>query len=389
MTNIAVIIVAAGRGSRAGDGIPKQYRKIAGVSLLRRTLDALLKCLPTAAFQVVIHRDDTALYQEATQGLSLLPPVTGAETRQASVFNGLEALLPLSPEHVLVHDAARPFVDQPIIDGLLSRLQDGALAVIPGVGVVDTLKLVREGTVQNTIDREGLFAVQTPQAFNFGALVSAHRSVQIKQPTANLTDDAAVMEYTGHSVVISAGSNTNFKVTHSEDFKKAERWLMNAALDIRTGSGYDVHRFETGDHVVLCGIKVPFDKTLKGHSDADVALHALTDALLSSVAAGDIGLHFPPNEEKWKDIQSDIFITKASEIIRNMNGIIANVTICIICELPKIGPFSKEMQANVARILGIDVSRVSIQATTTEKLGFTGRGEGIAAQATATVRLPL
>ena len=384
MTKIAVIIVAGGQGRRAGGNKPKQYRLLAGKPLLRQTLDAVIKLLPTAQIQVVIGPEDAEPYKQATAGLNILRPVVGGTTRQESVFNGLQAISDLEPDSVLVHDAARPFISTATVRNVIASLAEGAKAVIPAVPIVDTLNKVINGKLVDRIDRQDLYSVQTPQGFAFSSLMAAHNVAK----DGNATDDGGVMEAAGHRVHVCAGDENNFKITHEQDFKKAEAQVMNALGDIRTGSGYDVHRFETGDHLWLCGVKLPFTKGLRGHSDADVALHALTDALLSSVAAGDIGTHFPPSEAKWRGASSDIFIRKAAEIIQNKGGVIANVTVCIICEKPQIGPHNDVMTTRIASLLGIDVNRVSVQATTTEKLGFTGREEGITASASATVRLP-
>ena len=379
-----VIIVAAGRGMRAGAGLPKQYRMIAGKSLLRWTIEAIYRCDSNAAIQVVIHEDDTELFEAATDGLELLVPVFGGASRQASVLNGLKAVEPLDPDFVLIHDAARPFVSAAVYNGVLAKLESGAEAVVPALAIVDTLKRVTDGKIKQAVDRNGLYAIQTPQGFAFQPLKTAHE----KAKGLDYTDDGSVMEAAGYSVRTSAGDADNFKVTHTTDFAKAEATIMNKATDVRVGTGYDVHRFEDGDHIWLCGLKVPFAKGLKGHSDADVALHALTDALFASVAAGDIGTHFPPSEEQWRGAPSDIFLKKAASIIRGKGGIIAHVAVCIVCERPKIGPHKDAMRARIADMLAISIERVSVQATTTEKLGFTGREEGIAAEATATIRLP-
>lgn len=384
MTKIAVIIVAAGQGTRAGGDGPKQYQPLAGKPLLRRTLDRVTELLPTAQIQVVIGSDDSDLFSKATAGLDLLPPVIGGATRQESVFSGLQAMREQRPDIVLIHDAARPFVSAAVVRNVLEALAEGAKAVVPAVPVVDTLNKVAEGHVSERVNRQDLYAVQTPQGFDFPSLLQAHKLARGN----DFTDDGAAMEAAGHTVQACSGDEKNFKITHRQDFKKAEMQLINTLGDIRTGAGYDVHRFDAGDHVWLCGVKVPFPKKLKGHSDADVALHALTDALLSAVAAGDIGTHFPPDDEKWRGASSDIFVRKAVEIIQNKGGIIANVAICIVCEKPKIGPHNDAMTARVASLIGIAPNRVSVQATTTEKLGFTGREEGIASHATATVRLP-
>jgi len=385
LKSIAVIIVAAGRGQRAGGGLPKQYRVLAGMPVLRRTIDILRRALPNALMRVVIHPDDQSLYASAVEGLSVPPAVFGGDTRQASVFNGLKSLSAEAPDIVLVHDAARPFIDRGLIQRLLDALHSGAEAVIPALAVTDTLKTVEQGIIVNTVDRSGLYSVQTPQAFVFKTLLAAHCQVEGQQ----LTDDGAVIEAAGVEIAIREGDERNFKLTHLADFGKAETQIMMQTADIRVGSGYDVHRFTSGDSLCLCGIEVPFSKSLKGHSDADVALHAITDAILAAVAAGDIGTHFPPSEEKWAGVSSHVFLEHAADIVREKSGLIAHITVCIICEAPKIGPHVQKMRHKIADILKINIDRISVQATTTERLGFTGREEGIAAHATATVRLPM
>ncbi|GHF28254.1 bifunctional enzyme IspD/IspF [Kordiimonas sediminis] len=378
-----IIVVAAGRGSRAGAGIPKQYRHIAGKALIRHTLEAIEK---TGHFQqiiCVIHPDDQTLFDQSTKGMPPYSCVFGGNTRQESVKNGLE-LTDINSEYIFIHDAARPFIPSTLTSNILQTLLKGVSGVIPAVKITDTLKSVEEGTIQQTIDRTHLYAVQTPQAFPATLLKEAHQSA----PHMDFTDDAAVMEAAGHVMHICEGSQNNYKITTQDDFKKAERDMMTSLNDIRIGSGYDVHRFEAGTMVTLCGVKVPHTHALKGHSDADVALHALTDALLSSIADGDIGSHFPPIEPRWKGEPSITFLLHAKELIAQQSGCIAHVAITIICESPKIGPYREQMQTFIAEALEIPVNRVSIQATTTEKLGFTGRKEGIAASATVTVRLP-
>jgi len=379
-----VIIVAAGRGRRAGAGLPKQYRMIAGKSLLRWTIEAIYRCDHNAAIQVVIHKGDAQQFKAATDGLDLPPPVFGGASRQASVLSGLKAVEPLDPDFVLIHDAARPFISGTVYNDVLAKLGSGAEAVVPALAIVDTLKIAAEGKIKRAVDRDSLYAIQTPQGFAFQPLKAAHEKAQGQ----DYTDDGSVMEAAGYSVSISTGDAENFKVTHATDFAKAEAKIMSKATDVRVGTGYDVHRFEEGNHIWLCGLSVPFTKGLKGHSDADVALHALTDALFASVAAGDIGIHFPPSEAQWRGAPSEIFLKKAAAVIREKGGIVSHVAVCIVCELPKIGPYKDAMRARIADMLAISIERVSVQATTTEKLGFTGRGEGIAAEATATVRLP-
>jgi len=384
MTQVSIVIVAAGRGSRAGDGLPKQYRKLGGKAVLRRTIESFLSIDASFDIRCVIHPDDTALYKEATAGLNLLAPVFGGATRQESVFNGLKAL-ETDTDYVLVHDAERPFVPRQVVTDVIHALDAGAEAVIPGVPVADTLKNVQEGTIKHTVDRTGLYAVQTPQGFPFSSLMAAHEAAVGRE----LTDDGAVMEAAGAHVTVSRGDSGNFKLTTPDDFRKAEQQIMIALGDIRTGSGYDVHRFENGDHVWLCGVKLPFTKALKGHSDADVGLHALTDAILAALCDGDIGTHFPPSDDQWRGAPSDVFLAFARDRVLARGGQIGHVGVCLICEKPKLGPHKDAMRSRIAELLDIPASKVSVQATTTEKLGFTGREEGIAAQATATLRLPL
>ncbi len=380
----AIVLVCAGRGQRAGEGLPKQYRLLAGEPVVSRTLKALRAALPLAPIQPVIHPEDAALFASASDGIDgVLAPVPGGATRQASVLAGLAAIEAASPTIVLVHDAARPFVTSALVNSVLTALQNGAKAVVPGVAIVDSIRRDASG-VTAPVDRSGLYRVQTPQGFAFADLLAAHQAVAGE----DLSDDATVMERAGHPVAISQGDTTNIKLTLAEDFMLAEKQIISALADVRTGTGFDVHRFEPGDHVWLCGVKVPFAQKLKGHSDADVGLHALTDAILMALADGDIGFHFPPTEAKWKGVSSDTFLTFARDRVLARGGLIANVGVTIICEAPKLMPWKAAMQKRVADLLQIAMDRVSIQATTTEKLGFTGRGEGIAAQAVATLRLP-
>lgn len=381
---IAVILVAAGRGSRAGDGIPKQYRGLAGVPLVRRTVDALVGALPDVVIVPVIHPDDTSLFEEAVRDASALStPVFGGATRQESVLNGLVALKDNPPDYVLIHDAARPFVSKALIERLATALSSGQNAVVPALPVVDTL-VRTDGNSRKTVDRANLYVVQTPQGFVYEDITAAHLQLQDK----SFTDDASLYEAAGGQVAQVAGDERNFKVTQHADFMKAERMIVSRYSDTRVGAGYDVHRFEEGDRVWLCGVEVPHSRALKGHSDADVALHALTDAVLAAIADGDIGAHFPPTDDTWRGTPSHTFLSFACDRVRRKEGQIANLAVTIICEAPKIGPLVPKMRKRIAEITGIDLDRVSVQATTTEKLGFTGRREGIAAQATATVRLP-
>ncbi|QTL01608.1 bifunctional 2-C-methyl-D-erythritol 4-phosphate cytidylyltransferase/2-C-methyl-D-erythritol 2,4-cyclodiphosphate synthase [Aquabacter sp. L1I39] len=382
----AVIIVAAGRGSRMGGDVPKQYRKLNGESVMRRVLRLFCDHPDIATVQVVIHPDDAALFAEAGAGLpKLLPPVPGGAERQDSVRAGLDALAPHNPDVVLVHDAARPFTSA----ALISRaVEAGATfgAAVPGAAVTDTIKMVdaRE-QVTATPARASLRAVQTPQAFHYESLRAAHLRAQAEK-IAGLTDDAAVVEWAGHPVTVFEGETSNVKLTHPEDLAHAGG--SRPLSDVRTGTGFDVHAFGPGDHVILGGIALPFDKGLDGHSDADVGLHALTDAVLGALCDGDIGAHFPPSDPQWKGATSDRFLAFAAEKVRARGGRIAHLDLTLICEAPKIGPHREPMRARIAEIAGVPVERVSVKATTTEKLGFAGRREGIAAMAAATIRLP-
>jgi 2-C-methyl-D-erythritol 4-phosphate cytidylyltransferase/2-C-methyl-D-erythritol 2,4-cyclodiphosphate synthase len=375
------LIVAAGRGRRFGGALPKQYAPLGCKTVLRRTVQAFLTHPHIDAVRVVIHADDADLYQSATVGLDLLAPVTGGATRQDSVRFGLESLKDMGCARVLIHDAARPFVDAAVIDGVLSALDDH-LGALPALAVADTLKRAQNGEVSDTVSREALWRAQTPQGFSFSAILDAHHRFQGEE----LTDDAQLFERAGLKVAITPGHEDNFKITTEEDLMRAERLLYSAA-EIRTGSGFDAHRFEAGDHVTLCGVKIPFSQGLKGHSDADVALHALTDALLGAIGQGDIGQHFPPSDAQWKGASSDRFLAHAANLVRAQGGTVVNVDVTLICEAPRVSPHRDAMRARIAEILGIAVERVSVKGTTTEGMGFTGRGEGIATQALATVRV--
>lgn len=381
---VAAVIVAGGRGVRAGGGLPKQYRRLAGQPVLRHTVAAFAGHGRVDSVQVVIHPDDRALYEQAVAGLDVRTPVFGGDTRQASVLAGLEALADAAPTVVLIHDAARAFVSAAVIDGVIDAVLATGDGAIPALPVTDTLK--RGGdVVEATVDRAGLNRAQTPQGFPYSTILAAHQRAREEA----LTDDAAVAEAAGLAVRLVAGEEDNVKLTTAEDFARAEARLSGALGDVRTGTGFDVHRFEPGDHVWLCGVRVPHSEGLKGHSDADVGLHAITDAILGALGAGDIGEHFPPTDARWKDAASDRFLAHAGELVAERGGTVAHVDVTLICERPRLGPHKPAMVARVADILGLDASRVSVKATTTEKLGFTGRGEGIAAQAVATVRLPL
>ncbi|MGF6231170.1 2-C-methyl-D-erythritol 4-phosphate cytidylyltransferase/2-C-methyl-D-erythritol 2,4-cyclodiphosphate synthase [Inquilinus ginsengisoli] len=380
MPRHAAVIVAAGTGERFGGSLPKQYRPLAGSSVLRRSVEAFRATGRFDDIVVVIRDEHRPIYETATAGLGLPEPVIGGATRQDSVRAALEWLAPRAPDLVLVHDAARPLVDRATIDRVLDALAD-AEAAIAAVPVVDTIKRAESGIAVGTVDRSGLWQAQTPQGFDFPALLGAHRAAAGEA----LTDDAAVAERQGIAVRLVEGHVDNFKITTEADLTRAER-LLGGVADIRTGTGFDVHRLITGDAVILCGIRIPHVAKLEGHSDADVGLHALTDALLGAIGAGDIGQHFPPSDERWRGADSAAFLAHAAELVR-ARGTILNVDVTLLCERPKIGPHRTAMVARIAEILGIDAERVSVKATTTERLGFTGREEGIAAQASASVRI--
>lgn len=387
MSSCIALIVAAGTGQRFGAEQPKQYLDLAGQPVLRRTVEAFRRHPKVSAVRVVINPAFRDLYDAAVAGLDLPEPVAGGASRQDSVRNGLEALADSAPDAVLIHDAARPLIDAATIDAVIAALDQhpAALAAVP---VADTLKRgdggLGGGLVTGTVDRSGLWRAQTPQGFRFPEILAAHRAAA----GLELTDDAAVAERAGLPVALVPAREENFKVTTPDDLTRAARALDSALSDIRTGMGFDVHRFAEGDHVTLCGVRVPHTHRLDGHSDADVGLHALTDAILGALCAGDIGSHFPPSDPQWRGADSALFLKHAAELVTARGGRIAHVDITIICERPKVGPHREAMTARVAEILGMPADRVSVKATTTERLGFTGRGEGIAAQAVATIRLP-
>ena len=373
---IAAILVAAGSGSRFGGETPKQFFPLAGKPVIRHAAEALAAC---ASLLLPVGEADPI--NAALAGIEHLPPVPGGATRQDSVLAGLEALVPYAPDIVLVHDAARPFIPAGTVPALLAALQDHPGA-IPGQPVADTLKRVQSGVIAATVLRDGLFRAQTPQAFRFGVLLTAHRS-----GVAGATDDAALVEAAGGRVAIVPGSEDNIKLTYPEDFLRLER-AMTAHLLPRVGTGFDVHVLVAGRPLMLCGVAVPHDKGLSGHSDADVGIHALCDAIYGALAEGDIGRHFPPSEAAWKDADSARFLRHAAARIIARGGALANADVTLICERPKIAPHADAMRARLADLLGVDAGRISVKATTTEKLGFTGRGEGIAAQAAVTLLVP-
>jgi 2-C-methyl-D-erythritol 4-phosphate cytidylyltransferase/2-C-methyl-D-erythritol 2,4-cyclodiphosphate synthase len=375
----AALIVAAGRGHRSGGGVPKQYRPVGGKPILTWAIDSL-SAAGIRDIRVVINPEDEGLYRAAVGDRPLGAWIAGGATRQESVRAGLEALDgPAAPEAVLVHDAARPFVPVAMVARLLAALETAA-AACPALPVVDSLRR-GEGMIEGEVDRERLWRVQTPQAFRFRALADAHRAA-----AAGATDDAEILRAAGGEVRLVEGEERAMKVTLPGDFAAAERLLDWVTL---TGSGYDVHRFAPGDHVWLCGVKVPHSESLLGHSDADVGLHALTDAILGALGDGDIGTHFPPSDPQWKGAASDRFLAHAAGLVAKAGGRILHCDVTLICEAPKVGPHRPAMLARLGEILAPHAPRLSVKATTTEGLGFTGRREGIAAQALATIRLPL
>ena len=387
---IAVVIVAAGSGQRAGNGdgdLPKQYRRIGGLPILRRAIDAFLAVEGIDWVLPVINADHEAHYENLrTDDPRVLAPVHGGAERQASVRAGLEALAALKPAYVLIQDAARPFADPALIRAVTEALRthDGALPVVP---VTDTIKRSLDGaTVASTEDRRALYAAQTPQGFRFAQILSAHLRAS-RLPRA-FTDDAEVAEWAGLSVALTPGSTRNIKITHADDFERAERMLGGGTMETRVGTGFDVHPFASGDKVWLGGVGIPHTATLQGHSDADVALHALCDAIYGALGEGDIGAHFPPSDPQWKGAPSSTFLAHAAKRVAARGGRIVNFDLTLLCETPRIGPHVAAMKAAIASICGIDPGRVAIKATTAEKLGFVGREEGIVAMASASIEVP-
>jgi 2-C-methyl-D-erythritol 4-phosphate cytidylyltransferase/2-C-methyl-D-erythritol 2,4-cyclodiphosphate synthase len=395
---VAAIIVAGGRGLRAGPGGPKQYRDIAGRTVIARALEPFATHSDISCVQPVCHADDGDAFAAAARGITHLSPVQGGASRQASVRAGLEALGQYAPDIVMIHDAARPFVSQALISRAIVAVKETG-AAIPAIAVADTIKQVDgSGKIVSTPVRADLRIAQTPQVFSFDKILDAHRRAA-HEGLSEFTDDAALAEWAGMTVATFEGDALNIKLTTPEDFAREEARLSpslgNTRLgdtslgDIRTGTGYDVHALGDGDHVMICGVRVPFHRGFIAHSDGDVGLHALVDALLGALADGDIGSHFPPSDPKWKGASSDRFLDDAARRVRERGGRIANLEVTLICERPKIGPHRDAMRAKIAEIAGISISRVAVKATTSERLGFTGREEGIAATASATIRLPL
>jgi len=408
----AALVVAAGRGTRlarSGAKQPKQYLQLSGRPVLTHTLNALGNHPRISRLLTVIHRDDRLLYDAAVAALprqcneKLAPPVFGGATRQQSVFAGLEALAGLGCGYVLIHDAARPFVTPDVLDRIISELDDGAEGVLAAVPVTDTLKRAdAEGRSIDTVDRNGLWAAQTPQAFSFERILAAHRAAA-KADSHDFTDDTGLAEWAGMSIVLSEGNPANFKITTAADLRRAQHQASSHFMaktdtplrpladlaDVRIGIGYDVHAFQDGDAVILGGVSIPHSHRLKGHSDADVVLHAITDATLGAIGDGDIGQHFPPSDPQWAGASSDRFQEDAMRRLKALGGRVAHIDVTIVCEEPKIGPHRQAIRNKIADTCDLPVSRVSVKATTSERLGFTGRKEGVAALASVTVRLPL
>lgn len=395
---LAVLILAAGRGERAGQSSegPKQYRHLAGQAVIARTIQAFHKHPLIDRIAVSIHPDDDLLFKNALASVGDahsrpdLIVSDGGPTRQISTRLGLETLEEFHPSFVMIHDGVRPFIDHDLINRIADALKHGQ-GVVPALPVSDTLKQSDiNGFVSKTVPRDQLHAAQTPQAFPFSAILDAHRQADAAG-LDDFTDDSAIAEWSGVSVRIVPGSVDNVKLTFARDIDLAHQRMAAGDIglpDVRTGNGYDVHAFKTGDAVTLCGVRIPHESSLSGHSDADVALHALTDALLATCGAGDIGTHFPPSDMTWKNADSRLFLEHAFAIVSENGGRIGNVDVTLICEAPKIGPHRAPMVKVLADLLGLEPHRISIKATTNEKLGFIGRNEGIAAIATATVVFP-
>ena len=384
MTDCIVLVLAAGTGSRTSNSAPKQYILLNRKAMLRRTVEIFLSHPAINAIHVVISKGHKEFYKNAIDGLDLPPPIYGGDTRQQSALKGLIHLKDKQPEYVLIHDAARPFVDHKLIDRVLNKLITSRVA-IPGIRLTDTLKRVRAAhrNVESTINRKDLWCIQTPQGFHYQDILAAHSNFANEAAS----DDAAVAERAGLEIAVVDGNEQNFKITTDNDVEHAIKLFSHTYIETRIGSGFDVHPFCEGDHLYLCGVKINHDRALMGHSDADVAIHAVTDALLGGLGLGDIGMHFPSDEEKWRGAKSKLFLEKTKHLLFERGAEVGNIDITIICETPKINPYRERMTSSLAKILDIDTNRINIKATTTEKLGFLGRGEGIAAQASATIHL--
>ena len=372
------LIVAAGQGVRSGGNVPKQFATLAGRPVIAHSYAALAAHPEISRVIVAIGPGQE---QSLAAALGEVPHVTGGATRRGSVRAGLEALAGARPDRVLIHDAARPFLDSAVIDRLLAALdaQEGAVPALP---VADTLARGAE-TLGEIVPREGVYRVQTPQAFRFDAIFAAHKAWQGEEPT----DDAQMLRASGARVAIVEGDMMLEKITYPADFAAAEA-RHAAGMRVRSATGFDVHRLVEGEELWLGGVLIPHDKGLSGHSDADVALHAITDALLGTIADGDIGMHFPPSDPKWRGADSAQFLEHAASLVAAQGGIIDFIDLTLICEAPKVGPHREAMRTRIAALLRLKPNQVSVKATTTERLGFAGRGEGIAAQAVATIRIP-
>jgi 2-C-methyl-D-erythritol 4-phosphate cytidylyltransferase/2-C-methyl-D-erythritol 2,4-cyclodiphosphate synthase len=387
-TRVAAVVVAAGRGMRSGLDYPKQYKMMGDTPMVRASLRIFTDHPEVDLVLPVIHPEDGGRFARAAEGLQLAEAVAGGATRQGSVLAGLEALSEQAPEVVLVHDAARPFTSRDLVTRAIEAARKSGAAV-PGLALTDAVKLVDDqNDVAATLNRAALRTVQTPQAFAYTALLDAHRRAAVAG-REDFPDDAALMEWAGLKVTVFEGERGNIKMTTPEDFARIERDARLAMTDVRTGIGYDIHAFDSaGDAVWLGGIKIPHKRKLSGHSDADVALHALTDAILGALAEGDIGVHFPPSDEKWRGASSDRFLAFAVERVKARGGSVSHLDVAIVCEAPKVNPHRDAMRARIAEIAGLSLDRVGVKATTNEKLGALGKEEGIAAYATATIRLP-
>jgi len=384
------LLVAAGKSERMQSDLPKPYIQLGDHTLLHHTVKAFMQHPQIDGVRVVIRREHHPLYRRAIEGLTIFPCVIGGDTRQESVRLGLESIAHRNPKRVLVHDIARPLTSPELISRVIKALDDHP-AAIPALPMTDTVKRVQGGRVSETVSREQLYSVQTPQGFHYPTLLAAHHRLRGE----SLPDDAALIEKTGGTVAMVEGDPDNIKITTSQDLKRMQT-LLSLNTEIRTGMGYDVHQLKLRDTdtplnrqtIKLCGVRIPFTHYLVGHSDADVGLHALVDAILGAIGAGDIGMHFPPDDRKWQGADSERFLLHAYELLSNRGGELVHLDVTLICERPKIAPYREQMVNHIAQILKLSPDRVSVKATTTEKLGFTGREEGIAAQAVATVRLP-
>ncbi len=387
---VAAVIVAGGSGLRAGGEKPKQYQLIGGKPMIRWTLEAFLSHPSVKFVQAVIGAEHDGLFYDAASGLDLPKPVIGGASRQESCRLGVEACGAAGPDKILIHDAARPFIAHDVISNVIAEL-DRADAVIPGLPVADTIKFAPGGIIERTVDRSAMWFVQTPQGFTYSSILEAHRKA-VREARDGFTDDAAVAEYAGMPVRIVSGNQANKKLTTSHDMDVANKDLTAQHFaerpDVRMGQGIDFHIFEKGNNVILCGVAISHTQKLKGHSDADVAMHALTDAIFGAIGEADIGVHFPPSDAQWKGAASSIFLKKAMQLLGDRGGIVANADITILAEAPKIAPHIAAMKDNLSTWLSLSPGRIAIKATTTEKMGAIGRKEGMAAYATVTVRLP-